>query len=406
MKILYINHYAGSPHHGMEYRPYYLATNWVKQGHQVAVVAANYSHLRHKNIDISNNNKYKFESIDGIDYIWCNTPKYNGNGLKRLINIFTYLYRLFKFRKHLITQFKPDVVIASSTYPFDTVIAKYIARKSQAKFIYEIHDLWPLTLIELSGMSKYHPLIMLMQLAENYGYKKCDKVVSLLPNANEYMFKHGLAQDKFIYIPNGIELANLTKSELPNSHFKQIQAMKTKYKYLLGYAGGMGESNALEYLLDAIKLMPSDQSIGFVLVGDGNLKEDLIKQTANDDRVLILPPIDKNQVQDFLSYMDVLYIGWHDSPIYRFGISPNKIFDYMLSKKPILHSVNASNDLVKIANCGVSVRAQDPVAIRDGIKQLINLGANNREILGINGYNYVCANHDYQILARKFLQKI
>ena len=30
MNILLINHYAGSPQHGMEYRPYYLAREWVR----------------------------------------------------------------------------------------------------------------------------------------------------------------------------------------------------------------------------------------------------------------------------------------------------------------------------------------------------------------------------------------
>ena len=33
MNILLINHYAGSPEMGMEFRPYYFAREWVKAGH-------------------------------------------------------------------------------------------------------------------------------------------------------------------------------------------------------------------------------------------------------------------------------------------------------------------------------------------------------------------------------------
>ena len=46
MNILYINHYAGGPSYGMEYRPYYMAREWVRAGHRVTVVAANFSHVR------------------------------------------------------------------------------------------------------------------------------------------------------------------------------------------------------------------------------------------------------------------------------------------------------------------------------------------------------------------------
>ena len=49
MKILLINHYAGSPEMGMEFRPYYMAQEWIRQGHEVDIIAADYSHLRRKN---------------------------------------------------------------------------------------------------------------------------------------------------------------------------------------------------------------------------------------------------------------------------------------------------------------------------------------------------------------------
>ena len=43
MNILYINHYAGTPALGMEYRPHYLAREWVRAGHRVQMLAADFS---------------------------------------------------------------------------------------------------------------------------------------------------------------------------------------------------------------------------------------------------------------------------------------------------------------------------------------------------------------------------
>ncbi|HLX55050.1 MAG TPA: glycosyltransferase family 4 protein [Aquella sp.] len=274
MNILYINHYAGSLIHGMEYRPYYLAREWVRQGHKVTIVASNYSHIRTQNVVIPENQNYLHEQIDGIDYIWCKTPPYKENGIKRVINIFTFLYRV----KKLIPYFtqphkkldrnedsrirgndttiifnKPDLVIASSTYPFDTRVAYKIAQKTKAKFAYEVHDLWPLTPMELGGMSKYHPFIYLMQRAEDFGYKHADKVVSLLPKAKDYMQQHGMNPDKFVYIPNGVSVSDHKNdtASLPQPHMEQINQIKQKHQFLIGYLGGMGESNALEYLISA-----------------------------------------------------------------------------------------------------------------------------------------------------------
>ena len=45
MNILLINHYAGSPDLGMEFRPYYMAKEWQKAGHHVRIVGGSFSHL-------------------------------------------------------------------------------------------------------------------------------------------------------------------------------------------------------------------------------------------------------------------------------------------------------------------------------------------------------------------------
>jgi len=143
VNILLVNHYAGSIYHGMEYRPYYLAREWVRAGHKVTIVAADQSHLRNKRVEMVS--AIKHESIDGINYIWLRTIEYQGNGVKRAINMASFVGGLFRFNRQIVSIVRPDVVIASSTYPLDIFPCHFLAKKSGAKLIYEIHDLWPLS---------------------------------------------------------------------------------------------------------------------------------------------------------------------------------------------------------------------------------------------------------------------
>ena len=105
MKILLINHYAGSIYHGMEFRPYYLSKEWVKMGHEVVIVAASFSHLRQKNIEMTA--EIKEENIDGIRYIWLKTPEYNGNGFGRIRNMLTFIRKLYSYLPKITADFIP-----------------------------------------------------------------------------------------------------------------------------------------------------------------------------------------------------------------------------------------------------------------------------------------------------------
>lgn len=412
MNILYIDHYAGSDTYGMEYRPYYLAQQWVEQGFNVTIVAASYSHLRIKNPRISGFSLYQTEYIDGVKYIWCRTPSYSKNGFSRVINILCFLFLLqllslsiFRFFISSAKLKKPiSLVISSSTYPMDAKIAYRIAKKYRARFVHEVHDLWPLTLIELAGMKTTHPFIRWVQYAEDFAYKYADKVVSLLPDAKKYMESRGLNPSKFVYIPNGI-LKSRKQLMLPAYHRELMQSLRDQGFFIVGYAGGMGEANALKYLINASYLVPKEK-IAIVLMGDGVCRVSL-EQQANYN-VHFLPAVAKPQVQDFLHRCDCLYIGWQDLPIYNYGVSPNKIFDYMLAKKPILHAVprGLKSDMVKFANCGLSVPADDISAIAKGIITLVNMDADALNELGVNGNNYVNAKHSYSKLAYDFLSSV
>ena len=403
MNILLINHYAGAPKYGMEYLPFYMAREWVRMGHNVTIVAADFSHLRSKQPNTG------YECIDEINYVWLNTPKYKGNGVGRVLNMLSFIKGLFNNYKKIIGRTSPDLVIASSTYPLDIYPAKYIASKYKAKLVYEVHDLWPLSPMELGGMSKYHPFIMVMQAAENYAYKVVDKVISMLPKAEEHMIEHGLKPDKFIYVPNGIDVSEWSKEtrKISEKHEMCIEKLKAQNKFIIGYAGGHAISNALTFLIKAAEKI-EDSNIFFVFVGKGNEKDKLesLVKMKNLGNIVFLEAINKQAIPDLLHKFDCLYIGWNKIPLYRFGVCPNKLFDYMMAGKPIIHSITAGNDLVKEADCGISVPAEDIDAIAKSIIKIKKLAKQERDEMGKRGKEFVIKNHDYKILAKKFLDSL
>ncbi|WP_339165052.1 glycosyltransferase family 4 protein [Siminovitchia sp. FSL W7-1587] len=404
MNILLINHYAGSNIHGMEYRPYHMAKEWVKQGHQVTIIGASHSHIRTNQPTIRG--KWTEELIDGISYIWIKTPEYEGNGVKRFLNMLSFVKELQFNTKKLVEGVSPDVVIASSTYPLDIYPASAIAKKANAKLIFEVHDLWPLSPMLLGNMSPYHPFIMIMQKGENDAYRKADKVVSFLPKAKQHMIDHGMAPGKFHYLPNGIDVEQWNEATeiIPKEHQEVINQLKKDGQFLIGYAGTHGIANALEYVIEACQLL-KEENAAFVFVGKGPEKEHLMKQAEQKgvNNLYFLPVINKKAIPDFLSRMDALYIGWRKSPLYQYGVSPNKLLDYLMSAKPIIHGIEAGNDIVKEASCGISIPPENPEEIAAAVKELMKKTEKERMQMGLNGKKFVMATHDYKVLAEKFL---
>jgi len=403
VNILYINHYAGNPALGMEYRPYYLAREWVRAGHRVQILAANFSHVRARQPSAGG------ETVDGIACRWYATPRYSGNGLGRVKNIAAFLRAVWADTPRLLREFKPDVVIASSTYPMDIWVARRLARQARAKLVYEVHDLWPLSPIELSGMSRWHPFALLCQAAEDAAYRSAEVVVSMLPKVHSHMAGRGLDLRKLHIVPNGISLDEWQGPALPlrDDLAQTLASARADGMTMVGYAGSMGQPNALDNLLDAAFLLRAEP-LRFVLVGDGHERERLATRISAEklDRLVLLPPIPKAQVPAFLAAIDIAYIGWQRVPIYRFGIAPNKLMDYMMAGAPVLHAVVAGNDPVAESGCGLTVPPQSPQAAAQGLRQLAALPRVQRQAMGARGRAFVLAHHTYPVLAQRFLDAL
>lgn len=404
MKILLINHYAGSKRHGMEFRPYYMSREWVKSGHIVQILAASYSHIRAIQPDISG--QTTDEIIDGINYRWYKTPSYHGNGIKRVFNMLTYLFALWRNADDIANSYKPDLIIASSTYPLDIWPAKYLANKTKSKLVFEVHDLWPLSPIELGGISKWNPFMILLQIAENYAYRNADEVVSMLPKVREHMENHGMAANKLKIVQNGIDPNEWVGKlqPLPKNVEELIQIIQGQGNKIIGYAGTHGVANDLGTLLDAAKLLVNER-VTIMLVGGGPEKAGLMKKALEEGitNVRFVEPVLKSQIPHLLKRFDIAYLGFQKQPLFRFGIAPNKLMDYMMAKCPILMAIDAGNDPVAETKCGLTVEPENALAIAEGVMSLLELSDDERARMGERGFKYVIENHDYAKLANMFL---
>lgn len=408
MRILLINHYAGSDRMGMEYRPFYFAREWLAMGHSPTILAAGYSHLRNRQPQLAADLEVTEEG--GVPFRWLRTASYRGNGAGRVANMAAFVGKLRLHARRLAREHRPDMVICSSTYPLDIYAGAHIARAAAARLVFEVHDLWPLTPMLLGRYSPRHPYIQVLQRAEDWAYRHADAVVSILPHARHHMADRGMDPRKFAHVANGVPVAHLLGSAedaLPPELAALIEAERARGRFLLGYAGGLTLSMSVGTLLQAAERL-AGTGVAMFIVGDGPEGAALRGQAARlgSDGVHLPGRIPKAAVPAFLARMDALMIPWRRSPLYRFGVSPNKLFDYMLAGRPILQACAASNDLVAEAGCGFTVEPEDPDAFAQAICRLRAMPAAERCQLGDNGRRFVMQHHDCRVLAGRFLDAV
>lgn len=400
LKIVVFAHFAGAPKYGMVYGHYYLGREWVRMGHTVTIIAASYAHTRFCQPDHSE------ETIDGIKYLFIKTPRYSPkSNLGRAVNILSFTAKAWIF--HRLVQ--ADIVICSSHHPFAIYAARACAKHCGARLVFEVRDLWPLTLVELGGVKATHPFIRMMQYSEDYAYRNADVVVSVLSDAKHYMVSRGLDPRKFVFIPNGVDLdAVVTCEPLPSCEATKLEALRSHGKFIVGYAGRIGLANALHTLIDAIALV-KDLSVAVVILGDGSYKAKLQSQAKRlnlTSQVLFFDSVPKNQVGSFLSRIDVAYLGLQSRPLFRFGISPTKLNDYMLAGKPVICAVEASGNVMNESGAGISCRPESPSAVADAIKLLMTKKRSELAAAGEKGRIWIQANRSYKALAHKFIDAV
>ncbi len=219
---------------------------------------------------------------------------------------------------------------------------------------------------------------------------------------NRHIEELGFHETNYTYIPNGVVIDESQNQPAPTEMVEKINELKEKDKFVLMYLGGFSKANALEDLIASACDM--EDNIHIVMVGDGPLKQEYMNKIKELklENISIMPSVLKTQVNKTLALADALYIGAKRIKLYKYGVGMNKIFDYMLSKRPIINGVEASNDPISDAACGITIKPENPQAIASAAKQLSETTKQELNEMGLNGYNYVLQNHNYEKLAKRF----
>jgi glycosyltransferase involved in cell wall biosynthesis len=286
---------------------------------------------------------------------------------------------------------KPDIIVGSSVHLFAVWSAYKLSKRYNTPFVMEVRDLWPQTLIDM-GISKWHPFIISLGWLEKYLYKKADKIISNLPYAYDYIGQF-VKREKFIWISNGVDLTNI----------KYIPKEKND-KFIISYTGAIGVANNLQILLDVAKNLKENKNIYFRIVGDGAEKQMLKRFIIINDlqNVSIENPVPKNEVSKILESSDVLFVSLKDNPLYKYGISLNKLFDYMASGRIIIFAGNSKNNPIKDANAGYSISPDNVDLLEKTILEIYNLPNEDRIVIGQNIRKYAEENYSIEILVNKF----
>ena len=174
-----------------------------------------------------------------------------------------------------------------------------------------------------------------------------------MPGAFLYIEKLGISKAKVEWISNGVDLEQFDKDFEKEPIYKFD---KNKINFL--YAGSIGIANALDEIFEVAKLLKDDKKIVFNFIGEGPLKEKYIKFCEENklDNVKFYPVVSKENIPSLLKQADILMTFAKKSNLYKYGISPNKLFEYLASSKPVLFSGEVYNDIIKIANAGISIK--------------------------------------------------
>ena len=402
MRIVYCDHYAGSPELGMEFRPFQLAREWVRAGHRVTIVGGSYSHLRVRNPSPGR------ETLEGVEFLWLETPEYRGNSLGRIRSMVSYCLGLRRALRELAREGPIDAIIASSTYPFDFIVTHRAARRLGAASVFELHDLWPESIVELGGYSRRHPFVVATQWCEDAYCRKADRVVSIIPHADRHLATRGLEPARYLHVPNGVDPNDAPDATAPLPSELSDHARWIAEGFTIGFAGSLTVANSVQPLIEAVARLPEGERPQVLLIGDGPCRESLEAAAAPiGDRVRFTGRMPRAAVLSLLSRCDAIYLGLHPHRLYeRYGTSLNKLYDGMLCGRPILANYTSANDPIAEAACGIVTPAGDVEAIASAIRTLVEMPRSERDAMGELGRSFVGSHHDHRVLADRMLASI
>ncbi len=410
MKIWILNHYASPPDRPAGTRHYEFGRILVGQGHEVTIFASSFSHFSLKEERLSASEWMRVENVDGVRFVWIRTAPYSRNNHGRVRNMLSYAFGVVRAQRRFA---RPDVVVGSSVHLAAVAAAYLISKARRVPFVFEVRDLWPQTLIDMGALRERAFTTRALRMLERFLYRRASMVISLLPHATEYITGLGISEEKLVYIPNGVADFG---GDVPEAYghtselVARIRQWRDEGRMVAGYVGSHVRANRVDVIVEAAQVLRGRHvdDIAFVIVGEGPEKDgcERLARQLGLANVLFWRAVPKETVPAVLEAMDVTLFSLWNIPVYKYGLSCNKIFDYLASGRPVVSACAVADTPVSASGGGICVPPESPKAIADALIELAALGTVGRTAIGKRGRSWVYEHHGATALAGQFVEAL
>jgi glycosyltransferase involved in cell wall biosynthesis len=401
--IWFISKYAITPAYGNASRQYFLSKYLAKKGFDVTLISSQSS-----NVKLYKEFKgfFQLEEDSNMKHFLLKGPKITlGFSLLRLWSWILFEWYVLRLALPGNQIKKPDVVIVSSLSLLTFCSGILLKWRYKTKLIIEVRDIWPLTLIEIGRYNKLNPIIIILRFIEKLGYASAEVIVGTMPNLKEHIRNSIKKKVPVYFVPQGYDNEISIKALTPASQEKLNQTKSEKFRII--YAGNIGKANKIDLLLDvAAQLMSKKMMVHFYFLGDGPLKIKYKKESAALNNVTFIDSIPSSEISLFLSNFDLLVCPIGNKSIYRFGVSPNKVVDYMCSGRPILFSYNGYPSFVDADKYSFITEAENSKLLTLKIIEIMGIDKQVLNKMGASGIDVVKNNHSFDCLSEKYINII
>jgi len=291
-----------------------------------------------------------------------------------------------------------DMVMGTSPPIFQAFSAWLVAFLRRKPFLLEVRDLWPEFIVSM-GVFNNPFLIKLARMLEIFLYRRATHILVNSPAYKEYIESKGISTEKITFIPYGADV-NMFHPEIQPSKIRE--ELNLENKFLVLYAGALGQANDIYTLLRAADRLRENEKIGIVIFGDGKENPKL----KTEAKKLQLPNVifagvkPKHEIPSIIASADVCLAILQDIPMFR-TTYPNKVFDYMAAGKPTILVIDGViRKVIEESQAGVYVAPGDDRQLADTILALSSQ-PNRIQTMGTNARSYLEKHLDRQVMLEK-----
>ena len=362
-----------------------LAEELTARGHQVTVVT---SWPGYNLPDEVKPESFKVEMEEnGVRVLRVKTlPLHKSNylirGLAQITLPFLFLATLKKKvgeKINVVILYSPPTSLARIGAVFKKIHGAYV--------LVNVQDIFPQNAIDLRIL-RNRLLIRYFEKAEAYLYQVADALTTCTERARQFLItRKGIDPKKVTTVYNWINPEPYEIAQ-PNG-FREHYGLEGKF--ILLFAGIMGPSQGLEYIIKVARELVNFPEIVFLLLGNGNSRP-ILEKMANRyglTNVRFGDFIPAGRYPSLLKEMDVGLITLEKDC--KTPTIPGKFFGFAASSLPVLAFLNPESeghDIIQKAECGYSMIPDNPEAGAQLVRQM-NESRRTLPILGKNGLKYV-----------------